>query len=321
MIGIERADKSKKHKASVEAAINSINMYVQGLSVKYNNIWNQLEKNRKQRAELIEEIIKTLKENAVKTNIPLGKCDNRELNIEVESVLSKLRLTPKELVQCNLIKINNRFDSIEKLGKELHEIALEISKIRVPEADLKDEIILDFSKIEEKKQEENQTVIEEYVTEEMQDENELDEVIGITGSSLKLNESLDNDLGINSIDDNTVDIDTVVERSLEDLMDEYKSSIQVNNDDCISYEIKDGESFLDVNEKMYEGQVPWNALLVYGDNEVNISKYASENNMKIYDVICDKHALAGLSISIPVEIKFDSSDIDMTSDNSYGKVA
>lgn len=326
MLGIERAEKSRKHKASVEATASSVIKYIEELLSKYNDLWNQLEKNRKQRAALIEEIIKTLKDNSVKTNVPLGKCDNRQLNIELESVFDKLELAPKELIQCNLIKANNRYEEIIKIGKQLDAISLELSKIRVPEKDYKEEVILDLSKIDDIVKEESK-VDPVDIVEDIRDDS-FDEVIAISNASDTLNESLDRELNMgidDSFDEDTIELNDLVEKSLEDLLNEYESVDSKEDDEFVSYEIKDGESFLDINEKVYEGQVPWNALYAYGNNEEAINRYADLYNMSIYDCIKDKHVLAGTIIEIPLQMTYNTEeDIDITienNDDSYQKVA
>ncbi len=190
MIDFSRAEVSKNHHASFMKTSNNIISFVEGLQSKYNSIREKLEIIRKEMAAIKEETIQLIKNNKIRLGKQLCRCDNKELNAELLNAINALEDDEKEKIQINLIKINNRYDKIQVLGKELEEIAEKIAAYRVIEDDYEEEVVLTIPKKDKEKKsntnekkkeiEKKETLIEKpQVKKVEQKDKELEKVINV----------------------------------------------------------------------------------------------------------------------------------------------
>ncbi len=140
MQDFSRAEGSKNHRASFYKASNNIIDYIQYLQNKYRGLSERLEEARKERAAIIEETIQLLKNNKVKLGKQLGRCNNAEINRELLNAINTLNYIEKEKVQINLIKINNRYELICSLGRQLEALSENLTRYRVLENDYDEEV-------------------------------------------------------------------------------------------------------------------------------------------------------------------------------------
>lgn len=140
-----RAVSTKEHKANFFAAAESTITAINELKKEYESVWESLEGYRKERAALIEDIIKAVKEGNIKIRKQLCRCDNAELNEVLEEVVDGLTLEQQELIKCSLVKINIRYKQIDELGKKLEDLAEQLSQYRTVEPDYDEEVVVDFS--------------------------------------------------------------------------------------------------------------------------------------------------------------------------------
>lgn len=140
-----RAVSTKEHKANFIASAESTIAAINELTRQYEENWEKLEGYRKERAALIEDIIKAIKEGNIKIRKQLCRCDNTELNEVLEEVVDDLDLTQQELIKCALVKINIRYKQIDELGKKLEELAQELHQYRTSEPDYNQEVVIDFA--------------------------------------------------------------------------------------------------------------------------------------------------------------------------------
>lgn len=153
MADFSRAEYSKNHKNSFVAALTTTRKYLEDLETEYTTVWEELEVLRKERAALIENAIKVLKDNNIKLGKQLCRCDNEELNIELEGALPKLGFKDLEEIKISIVKINMRYDKICELSKELIRISDELSKFRVREKDQDQEVVVNFKQAKKSKSE------------------------------------------------------------------------------------------------------------------------------------------------------------------------
>lgn len=164
MIDYSRADNSKNHKNSFMKMIQSINNDIESLKMKYENIWNKLEVDRKLLAQSIEDSIRILKMLKIKTDKPL----NQYSRDEVPSILFKIakNLDDKvaelkdQLVE-NAKTIESRFKFIKTKSEELENLENKLSSYYVKEQDYDDEVVIDLSSYKKKKEQENLTLTQE----------------------------------------------------------------------------------------------------------------------------------------------------------------
>lgn len=166
MIDYSRADNSKNHRNSFMKMIQSINNDIESLKMKYENIWNKLEIDRKLLAQSIEESIRILKELKIKTDKPL----NQYSRDEVPGILFKIArdlddtvVEQKDKIVENAKTIESRFKFIKTKSEELENLENKLSSYYVKEQDYDDEVVIDLASYKKKKdkQEDNLTLTQE----------------------------------------------------------------------------------------------------------------------------------------------------------------
>lgn len=149
MVDFSRAEGSKNHRSSFIKTSTNVVEYIGELQSKYAASWEELESIRKERAAIIEDTIQLIKNNKIRLGKQLGRCNNNELNEELLNAINALKGEAKERIQINLIKINNRYEKINKIGEELEKMTEILSNYRVLEADYEDEVVITMPKKDE----------------------------------------------------------------------------------------------------------------------------------------------------------------------------
>lgn len=326
MADFSRAEYSKNHKASFDAAIISTRKYLEELETEYTNIWNELETLRKERAALIENAIKVLKDNNIKLGKQLCRCNNEELNVELEKSLGQLGFRDLEEIRVSIVKINMRYDKIQELSLGLIRISDELSKFRSPEKDHDEEVIIDFRAAKKSRQEklkekvmstkdetpeevivEEEKVEEDTTKEKTKEEHVMSTIIEESDLQTMLeNTKLESDL--------TAEIDDLMEIFMDK---EETLSIKEETPE----EIEEDKQYIDalmekdmtlssVAGKVYENPEYWKELYKYGNNAGKINRRAAELGLTVEEVCTKKGKLEGLVISFPTELEtYEARDI------------
>lgn len=314
MVDFSRAEGSKNHKNSFDSAAQSVINYMNELQETYKGYWEQLEKHRKERAAIIEHTIQILKNAKVKTISPLGRCNNEEINTELNRAIEELDFINREEVQCDLVKINNRYYEIVKLGKKLEALSEELSNTRVIEKDNDQEVIISLNDYKKTAKTASQ-------------DDELEKVVKIKKASDTLITNLENyldstrklafspkeviieeeDLKIPVTEfarDEEYSIPEFNTSEDEEKINAYlESNINAEDEiDYVPYTLKDGISFVEITRRVYDDENLWVDLYKYGSNKGIIDRKASEYNMSVSEIVNDPTCLKDLTFQIPTEL-------------------
>ena len=345
MSDFSKAEYSKNHKASFDAAIKSAFDSLTSIREDYDETWKKIEILRKERAAIIEDIIKLFKDNNIKLKRQYSGCTNQELNEVIESTLTELDYHQLEVVKCALVKINIRYEIIEKLSKKLEDLTSRLSQYRTAEPDFDDEVVIDFSKIKKSKSDK----IREKVMPEKNVEEEKVEVVGTRPASetllASISEYLDNnqkkepmsaeDVMLEAIieekdfrhDRKNSDIETTVKNTNELLSgieaEEQIFAVPSEEPEYASFKLDNNVNLKIIAEKVYCSPDLWIELYNYGPNKNRIDRVAAEHDVS-YEVVCtEKGYLNGVELLFPLElIKYEPiSQIEEPEERSYGKAA
>ncbi len=267
MVDFSRAEGSKNHKNTFDKTAKTIMLYIQTLQDSYMKTWEQVEKYRKERAAIIENIIMLLKTLKIKTTKPLGRSSNDEINAELNSIIPNLDFKTREQLQCDLIKINNRFYEINRLSTELEDLMSEITAIRFPEKDNNEEVTIDL---------ENSNSLENG----SYDNADAQRIKKISLASPTL-------------------IANVQKFLAEHLAD---APLSYEEPDYDNYTIHDGKTFLELTREIYQDSNLWTDLYNFSDNKEIITRRAEILNMSVENLINTPYCLDDITIKIPHEL-------------------
>lgn len=319
MVDFSRAEGSKNHRASFIKTSTNVIDFVEGLQSKYNSTWEKLEIVRKEMAAIKEETIQLIKSNKIHLGKQLGRCDNKELNEELLNAINALKDDEKERIQINLIKINNRYDKIQVLGKELEDLAAQLSAYRVLEDDYDDEVVISMPKKDSKKSVNTTTPRKETPkpTPVVSSKTEgLEKVVDVHPASETLiidfesktskkeempNETLNDDIRYFTATDL---YDTNELASIQDEV-AYLDSIQEekqdeeNDDECILFTITDKLTLKEIAKNVYQSESNWKPLYNYGTNTNKIDRKAAEYGVSVEEIVSTPGYLADVTLQFP----------------------
>lgn len=326
MVDFSRAEGSKNHRASFIKTSTNVIDFVEGLQSKYNSTWEKLEVVRKEMAAIKEETIQLIKSNKIHLGKQLGRCDNKELNEELLNAINALKDDEKERIQINLIKINNRYDKIQVLGKELEDLAAQLSSYRILEDDYDDEVVISMPKKDSKKSVNTTAPRKETPkpTPVVPSKTEgLEKVVDVHPASETLiidfesktskkeeshDETLDDDIRyftatdlydtneLASIQDEVAyinSIDSIQEELQEDKQDEE------NDDECILFTITDKLTLKEIAKNVYQSESNWKPLYNYGTNTNKIDRKAAEYGVSVEEIASTPGYLADVTLQFP----------------------
>ena len=321
MVDYSRATVSKNSKESFDKAANNIIEYIKELQAKYETTWSELESLRKERAAIIEHIIQILKNNNIKLTKPLSRCNNEEINEELLKVIGNLSFYEREEIQVAIVKINNRYQEIIKMGKELDELNEELSNTRVLEADSKDEVVISLSDYKNKKT--NLEKVERISKASDELIKQLEELVESKRTVNKLEESIEDE--VNFIEAlNSEELEELYESSKE--TDDYEigkildvSPIELSEqlDDFVTYTIKDNQTLAAIALNVYGNKSYWQAIYNYKDNKVKIDSKIAEHKVSLETAVDTIGILTNLKLQFPTELVISKE----TEERKLGKVA
>lgn len=123
---------------------------------------DQVEIYRKDRASIIEDVVKMLKELEIKPSKPLGKFDHQGLINELTRLINENPDKDTEELEIAVIKIKNRYRDITNVSKRLETYARRIDNYPDEgyeanmEADYKDEMVIDLTAVKSRRLQETQ---------------------------------------------------------------------------------------------------------------------------------------------------------------------
>lgn len=279
----------KNHRNSFNSSVKAIRGLIDSLSNEYTQIADNISAYSKKRESIIqslenkfkkynlqykspliqnslEDILKYADELESQLDISLASLDGDKKSKVIDDTLS----IPSDVTQIEVIS-----KKIEKASKRIEELESELSMIRIPEKDSKEETVINFKDLVNKKKNNNEVKPVEEHTVVVED----------------LSASLDND---NISSDIFRDDETELSSYLDSLMGEDNNSVSVN--------MNNSSSFADKVEAVYGDDSFINNVYNYGNNKNVIDQKAAELGMSSDEVMEDKNALNGVIIAFPIEL-------------------
>ncbi len=293
MVDFSKAEQTKNHRFSFEKTINSLNTYLEGLKKDYTEQWNIVENHRKERAALVEKLMTLVKNEKIKLNIPLNRCTHEELMQEMAEVIPKLTPEQQEKVRPLVQDIDNLFVSIQNEATKLEKIFIDLSDIRLKEADHDDEVIF----VPKKK---DKPPVVEAVLEEKK--NDYPSIIENKDMMFK---------------PNTIEKDTSMSNAIAEEIESILSSevtpqkpeeevIEVHDEkvEDIPYTLCNGKTFVEITENVYGDKDLWQDLYRYGSNKDVIDRKAQEYNVSVETAVKSPTILENTELILPTELTY-----------------
>lgn len=340
MIDFSRAEGSKNHRASFIKASNTIIEIMQQLQTDYNTVWEKLEIQRKERAAIIEETIQLLKNSKVKLNKQLGRCDNHEINKELLQTINALPDEEKETIQINLVRINNRFERICKLGKRLEELSSSLARYRILEKDSEEEVeIVIPSKNKDKSSSEKTSQVEKEDVEKVVSRKEANaELASSLDKALEERKRADKSMKSTLIEDDDIrytneenlfdtnelasiedEVSYITEEEAtddEDKINEFlaQSEEETNDDEYVLFTINEVTTLKEIAKNVYQNEANWKYIYNYGHNKGKLDRKAAEFDVEVEDIASTPGYLKNVTLEFPT-ILVTQEEIDQTEDN------
>ena len=273
----------KNHKNSFFSSINAIKELIDGLSNDYSQVSDRLSKYSQKRKELIQSLEAKFKTYNFNYKEPLISNDLDtiikyvdELQSELAISLASMEESKKDkvlddslLISSEITQIKLVSSYIEKEANSLLGFEDELSKIRIPEKDSKEETMFNFKDMSNKKSKNE----EEVVTEDI---------------STNIDSSIFNDENEES----------------EELVSYIDKLLQEDN--SVPIKMNPGLSFVDRVEAVYGDSAYWKDVYEFNDsNKAKIDEKAQELGISAEDVCFKNDTLNGVIIDFPTELSVD----------------
>ena len=294
MLDFSKAEQTKNHKFSFEKTINSLYDHLEGLRKEYLAQWELVENHRKERAALVEQLIKLVKDENIKLATPLNRCTHEELMNEMASVLPTLSPEVQEKVKPLIQEIDNKFVSIQNEAEKLEKIFVDLSDIRLKEADYEDEVIF-----VPKKKDKPPVVEEEVVEDKNKDYPSIIENKDMMykPGSIEKDTSMSNAIAeeIESI----LNSDVIPKKPEEQVIELSDAKVE-----DIPYTLSNGTTFIEITENVYGDKNLWEDLYRYGSNKDIIDRKAQEYNVSVETAVKSPTILENTELVLPTELTY-----------------
>ena len=284
----------KNHKNSFNSSVKAIRELIENLSSEYSHTADNISAYSDKRKGLIQSLEDKFKKYNLDYKAPLiqnelneiiGYAKELESQLDIslvsldgdkkKSVLDDSLTIPSDITQIEVIS-----DRIEKSSRRLEELEKELSMIRIPEKDSKEEKVINFKDLVNKKKNEEK--------EEVPEIKEEGKVISF--------EDFNNDSISSEIFKDEESDEEELSEYLDNLLNEDKNVVKVNFDD-------NNSSLSDKVEAVYGDSELWDKIYKYNDNNKDvIDGIAHELGMTPEEVVADKDALKGSIIDFPTEL-------------------
>ena len=289
MVDFSKAEQTKNHKNSFEKTINSLCEHLEGLRSEYLSQWEMVEKHRKERAALVEQLIHLVKEEKIKLPVPLNRCTHEELMNVMAEVLPSLTEEQKAKVQPLMQEIDNKFVSIQNEAEKLEKIFIDLSDIRLKEADYEDEVIF----VPKKKK--------VPVPEELEKTN-YPSIIENNDLMFKPN-TIEKDTNMaNTIAE---EIESILASDVP-LLKPEEEVIEIKEPEVedIPYTLHNGITFVEIAENVYGDPSLWEDLYRYSTNKDVIDRKAQEYNVDVETAVNSPTILENTDLILPTELTY-----------------
>ena len=309
---------ANNHKKSFDSEIREARAYLDRLdndySIKYQRV-NKLSNDKKRYVDSLEE---KFKKYNLKYKQPLVANDNEDIRRYADDLQGELAISLASLdeskkdqvledsleISSEAAKIINLTNYINMEAKALLELEHELSTIRVPEKDSKEEVVIDFNSFKKnRKQEETK----EESTEEK------GEIIPFELPEVQMEEEIPADI----FKTETTNPDDIDEQSIQQYFsnkfdetpnvkvasgdeDEVESN---DNEDEVTVELKGDSSFVDLVEKVYGDASYWKYVYNYNDNNKGVvDRVAAFEAISVEDAVYKRGIWNDVMITFPTEL-------------------
>ena len=308
---------ANNHKKSFDSEIREARAYLDRLdndySIKYQRV-NKLSNDKKRYVDSLEE---KFKKYNLKYKQPLVANDNEDIRRYADDLQGELAISLASLdeskkdqvledsleISSEAAKIINLTNYINMEAKALLELEHELSTLRVPEKDSKEEVIIDFKSL--KKNKTNDEVKEDIKEEKESFPVELPEVQmveEIPADIFKTETTNPDDIDEQSIQQyfsNKFDETPDVKVASGD-EDEVESN---DNEDEVTVELKGDSSFVDLVEKVYGDASYWKYVYNYNDNNKGVvDRVAAFEAISVEDAVYKRGIWNDVMITFPTEL-------------------
>lgn len=279
----------KNHKNSFFSSVKSIRELIDGLSNDYSQVSDRLSKFSQKRKELIQSLESKFKTYNFKFKEPLISNDLDtivkyvdELQSELAISLASMEESKKDkvlddslLISSEITQIKMISSYIDKESNNLLSFEDELSKIRIPEKDSKEETIINFKDLSKNKKKNEEKIVTTDVSDNI--------------DSAIFNEENDDQKELESY--------------IDDLLTEENS---------VPVKMNPGFSFVDRVEAVYGDKEYWDEVYKFNSSNKNkIDSKADELGMTPEDVCFDSDALSGVIIDFPTELSVEEEKEDV----------
>ena len=309
---------ANNHKKSFDSEIREARAYLDRLdndySIKYQRV-NKLSNDKKKYVDSLEE---KFKKYNLKYKQPLVANDNEDIRRYADDLQGELAISLASLdeskkdqvledsleISSEAAKIINLTNYINMEAKALLELEHELSTIRVPEKDSKEEVVIDFNSFKKnRKQEETK----EESTEEK------GKIIPFELPEVQMDEEIPADI----FKTETTNPDDIDEQSIQQYFsnkfdetpdvkvasgdeDEVESN---DNEDEVTVELKGDSSFVDLVEKVYGDASYWKYVYNYNDNNKGVvDRVAAFEAISVEDAVYKRGIWNDVMITFPTEL-------------------
>lgn len=289
MVDFSKAEQTKNHKNSFEKTINSLCEHLEGLRKEYLSQWDMVEKHRKERAALVEQLIRIVKDEKIKLPVSLTNCTHEELMNVLAEAIPSMTDEQKNKIQPLMQDIDNKFVSIQNEAEKLEKIFIDLSDIRLKEADYEDEVIF----VPKKKK--------APVPEELEKTN-YPSIIENNDLMFKP-DTIERDTNMaNSIAE---EIESILASDVPILKpDEKVIEIKEPEVEDIPYTLHNGVTFVEIAENVYGDSSLWEDLYRYSTNKDVIDRKAQEFNVDVETAVNSPTILENTDLILPTELTY-----------------
>lgn len=304
---------ANNHKKSFDSEIREARAYLDRLdndySIKYQRV-NKLSNDKKRFVDSLEE---KFKKYNLKYKQPLVANDNEDIRRYADDLQGELAISLASLdeskkdqvledsleISSEAAKIINLTNYINMEAKALLELEHELSTLRVPEKDSKEEVIIDFKSLKKNKKNDEIKEEKESFPVELPEVQMVEEIPADIFKTETTNPDDIDEQSIQQYFSNKFDETPDVKVASGD-EDEVESN---DNEDEVTVELKGDSSFVDLVEKVYGDASYWKYVYNYNDNNKGVvDRVAAFEAISVEDAVYKRGIWNDVMITFPTEL-------------------
>lgn len=322
VIDLCKAEPSRNFRNSRLAKYDRIIECVKKQREEFVSYHDQVEVVRKERAAIIESVVKRLKELDIKSNKPLGKYDNEGLIAELNRIIEEHPDINMEDIEIAIVKIRNRYRDIQNIAKKLKTYSRRIDNYPdeayepLKEDDYSDEVLITRNsfKTQEVLQKESSKEEERVVEKHEASQGILESLANIINKHQSQENNVFSDIEelFDSPEENSIIEDAEVEVSpikSEKLEDHVTESDEISlTEEYASFTLNKNISLQYLVERVYEEtdeeetEDLWVGVYNYQDNHEKIDSIAEELGVSVDCVATTPGLLNGVTLKFPTDL-------------------